>query len=151
MSWRSTQLNGQLCDQDKKILDLFGNDPVRYIGNDLEFAKYLNVQPTAPRIVLIFDRAQWLHNIVKQCQQYLTADIKEFYIGINRYSILGNNTDMILIGQGQAGSDIIRILEKIVNGCGFTVTDQGHFDNDQGRYFNFVQPLTWIYGHNATN
>jgi hypothetical protein len=151
MTWRAVQLDGQLCDQDKKILRLVGTDPVRYVGDDPEFAQNLTTQDNASRLVLILNRPLWCSDIIEQCQKYLAQDITEFYIGINRYQILGNNTNIIFEPDQVAGINITCMLEQIVNKCGFVVTDKGYFDHDQGRYFNFIQPLTWVYGVNATN
>ena len=49
------------------------------------------------------------------------------------------------------GSDLIDFVTELASHQGFLVTKSGQFDNDLGRYFNFVQPLTWVYGNNSTN
>ena len=150
MSWRSVQLGKELCDQDKKILDFFGSAPVHYVG-DPEFGEHLTLDPTSTKLILILNRPVWCSDIIKDCKKHLTLDILEFYISVNRYLILGNDTSNVYKTDQNAGTNITSMLENIVNELGFAVLERGHFDNDQGRYFNFVQPLTWIHGIRATN
>ena len=151
MSWRTIQLGQGLCDQDRIILDLFKDKTVRYVGSDNEFKMHLNLSDNASNLVLILNQLQWCSNIIKVCQQYLTNDVNDFYIGINRYTILGNDTLRKIETIGQNGIDIVNFLSSVVAEQGFQVTKSGTFDNDLGRYFNFVQPLTWVYGTNVTN
>ena len=151
MSWRSIQLGQELCDQDKIILDLFQNKQVKYVGIDREFRQRLNTSTTAKNLVLVLNQNQWCSDIVKACQQHLDSTIDKFYIGINRYIILGNDTNRNVQLTGQHGNDMVEFVSSIVSEQGFTVTKYGVFDNDLGRYFNFVQPLTWVYGTKATN
>ena len=33
----------------------------------------------------------------------------------------------------------------------YTIKKQEYFDNDKGRYMNFVQPITWAYGTQTDN
>lgn len=146
MSWRTVQLGNDLCDQDRKILNLFDNQPVRYIGTDIEFAQHLNTSESASNLILIFNRNQWCSDIIDRCSRFLTPEIDQFYIGINRYTVLGNDTNQTIDMSASNGENLIKFLTKTVNHLGFIVTDYGTFDNDLGRYFNFIQPLTWMYG-----
>jgi hypothetical protein len=34
---------------------------------------------------------------------------------------------------------------------GFEVIEKSKIERDLGRYFNFVQPITWIYARKITN
>lgn len=151
MNWRSIQLGSNLCDQDKIIIDLFKDRPVKYIGTDLEFKKNLNVNNAASNLILILNQPQWCSDVIKICRDCLDSTIDKFYIGVNRYQLLGNDTTRNIESSGQHGVDYIKFLTTIVTELGFCVTKTGSFDNDLGRYFNFVQPLTWIYGNNVTN
>jgi hypothetical protein len=151
MSWRTTQLGNQTCDQDKLILDLFSNKSVNYVGTDTEFQQWLNHDVDSENLVLILNTPIWVSGIIASCKQHLTERVKTFYIGINRYCVQGNDTNSELIDTGNRGSDLIHLVTAIVERQGFSVSKFGQFDNDQGRYFNFVQPLTWVYGHNSTN
>ena len=151
MSWRTTQLGDQLCDQDKLIVNLFNNKDVNYIGVDVEFQQKLEHNPDSENVVLILNTPVWVSDVINHCRQHLHTKIKTFYIGINRYQVLGNNTTKEFDTTENVGADLIHLLTNLVQEQGFTVTKSGHFDHDRGRYFNFVQPLTWVYGHNVTN
>jgi hypothetical protein len=153
MTWRSIQLNQQLCDQDQVILKLFDGKDVKYVGNDFEFRNIIGHRDESNNLVLIINHSMWCSNIVKLCTQYLAAPINTFYIGINRYCIKGNDTEQNFLNTDQPGLDIIAMLEKITKELGYTVTQSGSYDRDLGRHFNFVQPLTWVYGSktNASN
>jgi hypothetical protein len=151
MSWRTTQLGNQLCEQDKLIVSLFDNKDVNYIGVDFEFQQMLEHNPDSENVVLILSTPGWVSDIVAMCRQHLSPSVRTFYIGINRYQVLGNDTTNIFNTTENPGADLISLLTDIVLEQGFTVTKSGHFDRDLGRYFNFVQPLTWVYGHNVTN
>jgi hypothetical protein len=151
MSWRSTQLGSDLCDQDRLILNLFGDRPVRYIGTDTEFAANLNCDQSSTALILILNQPLWLSQVVEQCQQHLADPVDTFYIGINRYCVKGNNTTSTFDDTGSPGRDLINMLESVIRELGYTKTDSGYFDQDLGRYFNFVQPLTWIYGTKTTD
>lgn len=151
MSWRSVQLGQQLCDQDNLILELFKHEPVKYVGEDLEFQKHLTVSNSAPNLILILNYPLWCSDVIKMCRSNLTDGIDKFYIGVNRYTLLGNDTTRIIPNTGQHGLDYVNFLKSIVEELDFCVTRTGTLDNDLGRYFNFVQPLTWVYGRKATN
>lgn len=146
MSWRSTQLNQELCDQDRVILDLFDGKDVHYVGYDQEFKSLLNHSAESKNLILIFNRPVWCSDIVAQCHRYLTPLIETFYIGVNRYCIKGNDTVKMFATTGNHGQDIVNMLNTIVSDVGCSVVKSGHYDQDLGRHFNFVQPLTWIYG-----
>jgi hypothetical protein len=146
MTWRSTQLNQTLCDQDQLILNLFANKDVKYVGNDLEFKNLLSHSQNSHNLVLIINFGVWCSDIVDICQKNLVAPIQNFYIGINRYCIRGNDTNQHFVNTGCAGKDIATMLTSVVFPLGYSVTNSGHYDNDLGRHFNFVQPLTWVYG-----
>jgi hypothetical protein len=151
MSWRRTQLENQLCDQDQLILELFNNQPVRYIGNDVEFARHLILDNTSTNLILVLNNPIWISDLYRILHKNLTFPVTNFYIGINRYHILGNDTTMVIEDLGQAGANIIQVVDKIVRKLNFKITKHGTYDCDLGRYFNFVQPLTWAYGSYVTN
>jgi hypothetical protein len=151
MSWRLTQLGSELCEQDQVILNLFKDRPVRYIGTDTEFAAKLNCEQSSTELILILNQPLWTSQLIDQCRQYLVNPINTFYIGINRYCVKGNNTTRNFVNTGSHGSDLINMLEDIISELGYEKTNSGNFDCDLGRYFNFVQPLTWIYGKQKTN
>lgn len=149
MSWRSIQLQQQLCDQDQMILDLFQGSTVKYVGDDSEFKLLLNTDYTSSNLVLIINYNVWCSDIIKVCQTHLTGAINNFYIGINRYRVQGNDTNNQFVTGNGHGRDIINLISTVVEQLGYSVTKSGSYDNDQGRYFNFVQPLTWVYGTKA--
>jgi hypothetical protein len=151
MSWRSVQLGSDLCDQDQLIIKLFGNQPVKYVGLDQEFAINLNCSPDATGLILILNQPLWLSEVVAHCQQSLVDPIDTVYIGLNRYCVKGNDTTRNFISTGARGSDLIDLLESVINELGYEKKNSGYFDEDLGRYFNFVQPLTWIYGKQKAN
>jgi hypothetical protein len=151
MSWRSVQLGSDLCDQDQLIIKFFGNQPVKYVGLDQEFAANLTCDATSSKLILILTQPLWLSEIVNNVQQSLVAPIDTFYIGLNRYCVKGNDTNRNFIGTGALGSDLVDFLESVINKLGYEKKESGYFDADLGRYFNFVQPLTWIYGTQKAN
>ena len=151
MSWRRTQLGNQLCDQDQLILELFANQSVRYIGNDAEFAQHLVLDNTSTNLILILNDPIWISDLYRTLHKNLTSPVTDFYIGINRYHILGNDTTMTIKDNGQAGANIIQVVDNIVRKLNFKITKHGTYDFDLGRHFNFVQPLTWAYGSYVTN
>ena len=151
MSWRQTQLNQSLCDQDQLILQLFEHSPVNYVGRDPEFAKLLVRDNHAENLVLIVNQPVWCSELISLCKTHLTSSIKNFYIGINRYYIKGNDTNIDFEITKHKGKDIIDFVAGQLHTHGYSTTKSGYFDLDLGRYFNFVQPLTWLYGHKTTN
>ena len=151
MSWRSVQLGHRLCDQDKIILDLFNNEPVKYVGIDTEFKQHLNEDSSASNLILVLNQPMWCSDVIQSCHTHLTSSINKFYIGVNRYYLLGNDTTRSIPRTNHFGHDYINFLTTIVNELGYCVTKTGTLDNDLGHYFNFVQPLTWIYGNKITN
>ena len=151
MSWRTVQLGDQLCDQDRLLMNLFHNVSVNYIGFDHEFKQQLIHDPNSANLVLILNSPVWISDIITTCQKHLTNSVETFYIGINRYLVLGNDTTMLIENTGNCSSNLIHLITEIAKIQKFTVTKFGQFDQDHGRYFNFIQPLTWVYGHNTTN
>lgn len=150
MSWRTIQLGEKLCDQDQVILDLFCDKSVRYIGTDSEFIRHLTVDTNSSKAIIIINQNIWLSDLIKQITQELTkVHTDEFYIGINRYVISGNDTTKTFNGHG--GHCLLEFITEQLESLGFYVTKSGLLDNDRGRYFNFVQPLTWVYGTNKNN
>ena len=149
MSWRRTQLDQSLCDQDRLILQLFENRSVKYIGQDAEFAEHLTVDNDSPNLILIINQPVWCSELVSLCKTHLTAPIQTFYIGINRYCIKGNDTKVNINLSDSKGKDLIDFVSG--QASGYVITQSGHHDLDLGRHFNFVQPLTWVYGHKTTN
>tara|TARA_R110000822_G_scaffold14173_8_gene50147 strand:+ start:958 stop:1392 length:435 start_codon:yes stop_codon:yes gene_type:complete len=144
MSWRSVQLGNTLCDQDQLIVKLFQNNLVNYIGNDAEFAQHLNCSPLANNLILTINHAHWVSDILKICQEQLTNKIECVYLSVNRYCLSGNDTNLVI-------NDLVDLLVWIVEQQGFTVVEKSKIERDLGRYFNFVQPITWIYGRKITN
>jgi hypothetical protein len=151
MNGRFIQLGNNLCDQDLKILSLFSNKPVRYVGDDFEFSKTLNISESSANLILVLNQPMWCSDIINCCTEMLDASVDNFYIGINRYLVLGNDTNKQLCISNNNSQDLINFLTGVVQSLGFEVIDCGFFNNDLGRNFNFVQPLTWIFGTNATN
>ena len=145
MSWRSVQLGTSNCDQDEVILNLYKNVPVNYIGTDTEFAQKLTLDPLSKHAVAVFNKPSWLSdfiNFVYDLKQYET-----FYLGINRYFILGNDTTLVYDTVNRTDSEnLIFLVKQALPNC--NILQSGFYDNDKGRYFNFVQPLTWLYGAN---
>ena len=144
MSWRSTQLGNNLCPQDEVILQFFQNQSVRYVGKDHEFAQHLVCNDHAENLVLIINQPVWCSQIRDIIQHNLCTPIKKFYIGINRYCVIGNDTLNTSAATGGVG--ILELVSQYVKSQGYVSVSQGTLDNDQGRHFNFVQPLTWMYG-----
>ena len=144
MSWRYTQLEDKNCDQDNIILDLFKNTTVKYLGSDNEFASRLNLDNNSTNIVAVINHPIWLSDLVDFINDLNSA--ASFYIGINRYHILGNDTSIEFDKNKLSGENIINLIKSVATA--HTIIKSGFFDEDQGRYFNFVQPLTWDYGTN---
>lgn len=149
MSWRSAQLNNKLCDQDQIILDLFKNKSVRYISNDLEFAANLRLDQSSKHIIAILNKPFYLSELIKFVNDIL-VNSETFYFGVNRYYLLGNDTNL-LFDNTTNGKNIINLISKLAVSNNCNIIQSGHFDNDKGRYFNFVQPLTWAYGSDISN
>jgi hypothetical protein len=144
MSWRTTQLGNTLCDQDQLIINLFQQNSVKYVGRDFEFAKHLNCNDSASNLILTINHAVWVSDILNRCHQHLTKNIDCVYLSVNRYCVLGNDTELI-------ANDLVELLVQIVEQYGFNLVKTSCIEQDLGRYFNFVQPLTWIYGTKTTN
>ena len=90
MSWRTIQLGDSNCDQDQIILDLYKDTAVNYIGNDPDFARKLTLDTDSEHAVAVFNQPGLLSDFIDFVQQL--AEYKTFYLGINRYFILGNDT-----------------------------------------------------------
>lgn len=144
-AWRH-ELDGVLCDQDRLILDLFKNKTVKYIGDDPEFAAHLNCIDTADNVVMTFNQPCWLSTVVTTVKEHLQEPVDNFYIGINRYLVLGNDTQYTVEVTGNHGADLLNFIEVVVRELGYYGNKHSTFDADLGRYFNFIQPLTWMHG-----
>jgi hypothetical protein len=151
MSWRTTQLGDKSCDQDYLILDLFKGQTVNYVGSDFEFCRRLSHDTASTNLVLILNHPLWISDIVAACQKYLSSKVKTFYLGVNRYQVLGNDTYRNIKRADNHSSELIQLITDLAQEQGFNVLKSGQHDQDLGRYFNFVQPLTWVYGHNNSN
>jgi hypothetical protein len=93
----------------------------------------------------------WLSEIKQRCENFLSRPTNRVYIGINRYQIKGNDTSYWSSAVDVAyGLQILDWVSYCLKDLGFTPQQQGYFDCDRGRYFNFVQPLTWIYAEHET-
>ena len=66
------------------------------------------------------------------------------YLSVNRYCLLGNDTNLIV-------NNIDDLLAQIISQYGFDIIKKSNTERDLGRYFNFVQPITWAYGNKITN
>jgi len=144
MSQRTTQLGDTLCDQDQLIVNLFQGMPVNYVGADIEFVQHLNCVASADNLILTINRAYWVSDILKIFQKHLTDNTERVYFSVNRYCLLGNDTKLLV-------DDLVELLAYTVRQHGFEVVKQSLIERDLGRYFNFVQPLTWVYGTKTTN
>lgn len=147
VSWRFVQLKETNCDQDNIILNLYKDVPVKYIGSDSEFSSRLVLDDSSSHVVAIFNSAGWLSEFIDFVQSLNSAD--SFYLGINRYIILGNDTNLKFDCSQPAGKCFIDLVGKVLPS--FDIKKSGYFDDDHGRYFNFVQPLTWVYATNRSN
>jgi len=146
-SWRSIQLGDNNCDQDNIILDLFKGMPVKYMGHDSEFASKLTLDDASNHVVAIYNSPGWLSDLITFIQTLKTAN--SFYLGINRYLILGNDTSLTFNNASPSGQILIDLVFKILPN--FEIKKSGYFDDDKGSHFNFVQPLTWVYATNKSN
>lgn len=152
MSWRSLQLRQKACSQDQVVLELFKNKKVKYFGTDVEFAAMLDLDADSQHLVSVINRPLWLSEMIDTAKQLLVPNkFETFYVGVNRYQIIGNDTDITFDRRIDSGATIINLLTSIAQKQGYAVIKSGYFDNDQGRHMNFVQPVTWIYGSSTTN
>jgi hypothetical protein len=149
MSWRYVQLKNQNCDQDSIILDLFNGQSVTYLGQDNEFAEKLLLDDDSSNLIAIFNNKEtWLSELIQFVEEQLKKPhYQTFYFGINRYLISGNDTNLSFDQSKSTGEQLINLVTNIFEHFDCHVIQSGKFDEDAGRYFNFVQPLTWIYGH----
>jgi hypothetical protein len=147
MNWRNLQLDGQLCDQDKVIVSIYDQMPVRYLGDDIDFAQYLTIDEQSRHIVAIFNQPGWMTDFIRFIDNL--KDASSFYLGINRYLIIGNDTSIAFDNNLTNSECLIDFVIKHLQN--FKISKQGFNENDNGRYFNFVQPLTWIYATNFSN
>ena len=148
MSWRYVQLKNQNCDQDNIILDLFKGQSVKYIGPDPEFAKKLTLDNNSSNLIAIFNnKEKWLSELIGFIEEQLEkTQYQTFYFGINRYLISGNDTNLAFDQFTSTGEQLINLVTNIFEHFDCRVIRSGKFDDDSGRYFNFIQPVTWIYG-----
>ena len=152
MSWRSLQLKQKACSQDQVVLEVFKNKKVKYIGADVEFAAMLDLDAHSQHLVYVINQPLWLSEMIDKVKKLLVPnEFKTFYISVNRYQIIGNDTDITFDRGIDSGATIINLLTNIVQKQGYSVIKSDYFDNDQGRHMNFVQPVTWIYGTSTNN
>jgi hypothetical protein len=152
MSWRSLQLKQKTCSQDETVLGLFKNKTVNYTGTDVEFAALLDIDINSKHLIAVLNKSLWLSEIINQVKQLLVPNkLETFYISINRYQVRGNDTDLTFDQHLESGAIIINLLTNIAQKQGYSVVKSGYFDNDRGRYMNYVQPVTWIYGTPTTD
>jgi hypothetical protein len=150
-TWRYVQLGDKTCSQDQIILNLFQSSEVRYIGHDREFANQLTLNNHADSVVLVINENFWISELVNCVQKNCNDQIKRCYIGINRYCLLGNDTDIDIATHSSMGQTIVKFVSGLLKDRGFDIEQSGYYDQDFGQRFNFVQPLTWIYGTNNRN
>lgn len=152
MSWRSLQLRQKACSQDQVVLELFKNKKVKYIGADFEFAAMLDLDAQSQHLVYVINQPLWLSEMLDKVKKLLVPnEFKTFYISVNRYQIVGNDTDITFDRRIDSGATIINLLTSIAQKQGYAVIKSDYFDNDRGRHMNFVQPVTWIYGTSTDN
>ena len=144
--WREAQLGTTLCDQDILIKQLIGNSKVRLHGEDVGFEQFCQIDPESELCVIFLQKKRWLSEIKKECADFLSQPTSRVYIGINRYTIKGNDTFYCLADSDLTnGQQILNWMSYHLKSLGFKTIQQGCFELDRGRYFNFVQPLTWTY------
>lgn len=146
MTWRSLQLRNQDCTQDTLVLNLFRGQSVRYVGRDQEFEKRLTVDPQSTHLIAVVNRSIWISELVEFVQTNLSVPTETFYFGVNRYLVQGNDTTIGFDPTQASGLSLTAVMQQVVESLGFHVTQSGYFDDDQGRHFNFAQPVTYIYG-----
>lgn len=152
MSWRSLQLKQKACAQDELLLSLFQHKPVRYIGRDHDFAAKLQIDLTAKNLVAIINFPIWVSGLIDHVSNLLIpGELDEFYIGVNRYHILGNDTDIYFDPNQDSGAHVIDLLRKTARRNGYHVLQSDYFDADLGRHMNWAQPVTWVYGTSTTD
>jgi hypothetical protein len=152
MSWRSLQLRQKACSQDQVVLDLFKNKKVKYIGADFEFAAMLDLDAHSQHLVYVLNHPLWLSEMIDKVKKLLVPnEFKTFYISVNRYQIIGNDTDITFDRRVDSGATIINLLTNIAQKQGYAVIKSDYFDDDRGHHMNFVQPVTWIYGTSINN
>ena len=147
MLWRTAQLGEQNCEQDNIILKLYKDVPVKYIGADAVFARKLKLDNSSNHVIAVFNQYAWLSEFIEFVK--LLNSSQSFYLGVNRYMLLGNDTNIRFDFDTPSGKLIIDLVDKLLPA--FNIVQSGFRDDDQGRYFNFVQPLTWIYATNKNN
>lgn len=146
MNWREVQLGNNFCDQDILITQLIGNNKVRLHGEDVGFHQFCQIDPDSEFCLIFLQKARWLSEIKKECAEFLSRPTSQLYIGINRYTVKGNDTLYCLPDSDSTnGTQILIWMSDYLKLLGFTIVQQGCFEVDRGKYFNFVQPLTWIY------
>lgn len=145
MSWRSIQIKQGTCTQDKIILDIFKNEPVKYQGKDFEFAEKLNVDPESNSIIVIINDIIWVSELIDNVSKLFDQRYNKIYISVNRYLIAGNDTDIAFNKEIKSGQLITDLISKIATNRGYQINKVGFFDEDFGRFMNFVQPLTYVY------
>lgn len=152
MNWRLIQLGSTTCDQDRKLLELIDNRSVRIHGNHQGFDQFCNLEPQSDFCVIFLNSPAWLSEMRNRLQEYLQLPTTCVYVGINRYLIKGNDTEYRMTNHNDGhGQQILTWAQQQLTKLGFVCLQQGHMDKDLGRFFNFVQPLTWIYAEHATN
>jgi hypothetical protein len=152
MNWRQVQLENDLCDQDQKILEIVNGRKVRLHGNHQGFDQFVDIDHQSDFAIILFTNPIWLSQIKQQLDEWVNEQINFVYIGVNRYCLLGNDTFVKYYdGKIKRGQQIINALDGFLTTKNFIMKNHGMFDDDQGRYFNFVQPLTWIYCERETD
>lgn len=143
-SWRSLQPNQTPCEQDLIIRDLFKDSTVRYQGLDQEFASTLNLDDRSGNLILSVNHPVWVSELINLVESALNSSYEKIYVGINRYYIKGNDTD-IVSNDASSGKNIIDLINRLAHKHQWRMIRHGYVDNDRGRHLNFVQPVTWAY------
>ncbi len=146
MTWRSLQLRSGDCTQDSIVLNLFQGKTVRYVGTDKEFEKRLRLDPDSKNLIAVVNRSIWLSELIEFVKVNLSVPTESFYFGVNRYLVQGNDTTIGFDPTQDSGLSLTKVMQQATESLGFHVAESGYFDDDQGRHFNFAQPVTYIYG-----
>ncbi len=147
MSWRTVQLGTSNCDQDQIILDLYKDTAVDYIGNDPEFASKLTLDINSEHAVAVFNQPGLLSDFINFIQQL--SKYKTFYLGINRYFILGNDTTLTYDTVNKTESENLFLTVGQVLNC--NIVQSGPYDNEPGRDLDFgkifieLYILSWVW------
>jgi hypothetical protein len=151
MTWRNLQLKNKDCTQDTLVLNFFQNKSVRYVGQDREFEKRLQLDANSTNLIAVINRSIWISDLIEFIKTNLSVPTTSFYFGVNRYLVQGNDTTIQFDPVLDSGFSLTALMKNVAESMGYVVEKAGYFDDDQGRHFNFAQPVTYIYGTQRPN